>query len=74
MIWPFKCTHPAKWLRIEKDQTSKPKDEDFYILTNHLRCLNCGELVDIKAAGFVGGVDAFMARGDKNAETSATAL
>ena len=57
-----KCNHPANSLVVYKDATVENIDEDFNKVTYHLQC-SCGEMVDIKYAKMIGGVDGFMERG-----------
>lgn len=62
----FRCSHPAKYLFVEKSPDLIQKDEDFNELTVYLKCLYCLEPVTIKALTCIGGVEAFYARGDNN--------
>lgn len=43
----FKCKHPANMLLVEKPLTFKKIDNDFNKITYHLRCMKCGDLIDI---------------------------
>lgn len=64
-MWPFRCRHPAAALRVERDATTEPIDEEFTRITYHLICGNCGEKVEVKHAKLVGGVEGFLARGNR---------
>lgn len=64
-MWPFKCKHPAARLRVEREATETPIDEDFTRITYHLVCGNCREPVTVEHAKVVGGVQAFFARGNR---------
>lgn len=49
-MWTFsKCKHPAKYLHVKKDHTTK-HNHDHSVITYHLYCLSCNEDVDISYA------------------------
>ena len=64
-MWPFKCKHPAAWLRVEREATEASIDHDFTLVTYYLVCGNCGESVKVEHAKLIGGVEAFLARGNR---------
>jgi hypothetical protein len=61
----FKCQHPAKELAVAKEATEKQHDEDFNIVTYHLFCGKCGEQIVLTHAKMVGGVEAYIERGNQ---------
>lgn len=63
-MWPFKCMHPARALRVYSHHTTSPCEgsTDFEVVTYHLQCLRCEEHVDISCAMMIGGIDAYIAR------------
>lgn len=61
----FKCRHPFKYLKVQKDSTEDPAPDypnDFNHVTHHLYCRNCGKLLDIKYAKMLGTVEEFLKR------------
>jgi len=58
----FKCKHPFWALAVEKEQTVTVADDDFEHVDYHLLCRKCSELLTLKHARCIGGVDAFLAR------------
>ena len=69
----FKCKHPAKHLTVYKPETSETKDGDFRFVTYHLLCTNCGADVKLQSAQLIGGVDAFLKRGNVDTNKFASA-
>lgn len=61
----FKCSHPSKFLRVEREATVEVCDKDFEIVTYHFICSKCSESVTIKYARTIGGVKAFMSKSEK---------
>jgi hypothetical protein len=68
MKWIFnlfkrKCNHKFEFLAVEKEQTSRPIDDDFDIVSYHLICQKCGSNLLLNHAKIVGGVDSFLSKG-----------
>ena len=59
----FKCKHPFSMLHVAKDQTIEDLDDDFYHITLHLYCVNCGKDLDRTYAKMKGGAKGFLSRG-----------
>ena len=59
----FGCNHPFKRLAVEMEATEKPIDDDFTEITYYIVCRKCSEVLLLKHAKLIGGVDAFMERG-----------
>lgn len=60
-LWPFGCKHPADLLSVESKPETTGRDADFTEHRMKLRC-TCGEVVTVKWAECIGGVDAFLRR------------
>lgn len=65
----FKCKHPFKFLRVERQHSEAQVDTDFIDVTYHLYCVKCSEALPMTHARLVGGVDGFIRRG-RGAETN----
>ncbi len=59
----FTCTHPLKYLAVQKESSEVKLDEDFSKVTHHLRCTKCSKDVSISFAKLNGGVTEFLNRG-----------
>ena len=46
----FKCKHPFRAVRVEKQETDEPKDAFFAKVTYHLYCSKCGESLNLSYA------------------------
>ncbi len=63
-LFSRKCKHPFAKLVVKKDLTINLIDNDFEHITYHLHCTHCDTNLDIKYARLIGGVDAFLNRGN----------
>lgn len=61
-MWPFKCKHPAERLCVLKAETREQTDDDFDVVTYHLKCRKCGGAIDVRYSAMRGGVSTFMDR------------
>lgn len=58
-MW-FKCKHPADWLAVVKEHSTKTVDADFVQITYHLFCRKCNVDVNITHSKIRWGVDSFL--------------
>lgn len=58
----FKCSHPFKYLVVEKEHTEKAIDCDFKDISYHLFCKKCSENITLTHAKLIDGVDGFISR------------